>query len=233
MPLLVVPLAADDTGLLPFGELQLLMQRDRVLFDVAGHPLMQYLEGAGIACSVLGEMPRADDPSSAVVLDPASLQVIELAKAGAEVRSGAETPDALTAAHAASLRGPVARLASVAAVMARLRSEDGCPWDIEQTHASLLPHLSEEAEEVAEAVDAGTLGDELADELGDVLLQVLFHARIAEGDGRFDLGTVAETLSAKLVRRHPHVFGDTEVESAGDVVRNWEAIKRTERKGAG
>jgi XTP/dITP diphosphohydrolase len=114
--------------------------------------------------------------------------------------------------------------------MARLRSSDGCPWDREQSHASLVPHLLEEAGEVLEAIQAGEVGEALEDELGDVLLQVVFHAQLAADDGRFDIEGVGNAIVAKLVRRHPHVFSDTIVAGADDVIRNWDAIKATEKR---
>ena len=114
--------------------------------------------------------------------------------------------------------------------MRRLRAPDGCPWDKEQTHASLRPYLLEEA---AEAVDAISLGDDAAmtDELGDVLLQIAFHAVIAEAEGRFDYAAIEETIVAKLIRRHPHIFADVKVENADEVVTNWQAIKAKEKNG--
>lgn len=118
-------------------------------------------------------------------------------------------------------------------VMARLRGPGGCPWDAEQTHASLVPYAIEEAHELAEAIEAmaGAPGDDahLREELGDVLLQVVFHADIARAEGRFDIEDVARTLAEKLRRRHPHVFADTEVEGVAEVVANWDAIKRAEK----
>jgi MazG family protein len=113
--------------------------------------------------------------------------------------------------------------------MHRLRAPDGCPWDREQTHQSLARHLLEEAHEVLEAIDAGH-PDRLREELGDLLLQVVFHAEMASQEGVFDIDGVAEGITAKLVRRHPHVFGDVEVDSAAQVLVNWERIK-TEEKG--
>ena len=115
--------------------------------------------------------------------------------------------------------------------MRRLRAPGGCPWDQEQTHESLRPYLLEEA---AEAVDAMASGDDahLAEELGDVLLQVAFHAVIGEEEGRFGYGDVEDAIVEKLVRRHPHVFGDVAVADADEVVRNWQAIKARERGGA-
>ena len=116
-------------------------------------------------------------------------------------------------------------------IMARLRGPDGCPWDREQNLHTLKPHLLEETYELLETMD----GDDLAahaEELGDVLLQVVFQARIREEQGQFSLDDVAHSLADKLVRRHPHVFGDVQVDGSAAVLRNWEAIKRTEKKPA-
>ncbi|CAL8976624.1 nucleoside triphosphate hydrolase [Tessaracoccus lapidicaptus] len=109
-------------------------------------------------------------------------------------------------------------------IMAELRTK--CPWDAEQTHRSLLNHLIEEACEVVDAVEAGD-DTELVEELGDLLLQVYFHARIAEDEGRFTLDDVARGISDKLVRRHPHVFADEDVPS--DMWQSWEERKRAEK----
>jgi MazG family protein len=116
-------------------------------------------------------------------------------------------------------------------IMDRLRDPGGCPWDREQTLATLAPYLLEEAHEVAEAVAAADPA-KLCEELGDLLLQIVFMARIGTENGWFDLDDVAEGISAKMVRRHPHVFGDRQVADAGEVLRNWEDIKRDERAGA-
>jgi len=118
------------------------------------------------------------------------------------------------------------------AVMDTLRSEGGCPWDREQTHASLAPYAVEEAHEVAEAAESGDR-EELIEELGDLLLQVLFHARVgAEGSlGRpFDLEDVAATLVAKLRRRHPHVFARSEARTSAEVTARWDVIKAQEKQ---
>jgi tetrapyrrole methylase family protein/MazG family protein len=106
-----------------------------------------------------------------------------------------------------------------------LRGPDGCPWDREQTHASLARHLVEEAYEVLDAIEEGG-PDHLREELGDLLLQVVFHAQLAEDDGQFDVDAVARTITEKLVRRHPHVFAGARAGSASEVLRNWETIKR-------
>ena len=125
---------------------------------------------------------------------------------------------------------------------ARLRAPDGCPWDREQTHASLAKHLIEEAWELHDAIAALESASEaerpraiadLAEELGDVLLQVVLHAQIAQERGDFDLADVQDGLVRKIVRRHPHVFGDPSAATTRDVQRNWEAIKAGERAAAG
>jgi XTP/dITP diphosphohydrolase len=115
-------------------------------------------------------------------------------------------------------------------VMDRLRSPGGCPWDAEQTHESLLKYLLEESYEFVDAVQSGNRTD-MREELGDVLLQVYFHARIAQDDAvdPFTIEDVAKTIADKLIRRHPHVFEGLEVDSAEDVLKNWEAIKRAEK----
>ena len=115
--------------------------------------------------------------------------------------------------------------------MHRLRGPGGCPWDREQTHASLKPYLIEEAYEVTEAIERGD-DDELCSELGDVLLQIVFHAEIAEESNRFTIGDVIRSISEKMVRRHPHVFGDAQVSGSPEVVRNWSRIKAEERQNA-
>ncbi len=124
------------------------------------------------------------------------------------------------------------RLLDVVATMDRLRSPGGCPWDAEQTHASLAPYLVEEAHEVLHAIEGGDRRH-LAEELGDVLLQVVFHARVAEEaeEDAFDIDTVAGLLVDKLVRRHPHVFADGDASTPAEVEQAWERIKAAEKAG--
>jgi tetrapyrrole methylase family protein / MazG family protein len=117
-------------------------------------------------------------------------------------------------------------------VMARLRAPDGCPWDRQQTHDSLKPYLLEEAYEALEAIDESD-DEELCKELGDVLLQIVFHAQIASEEQRFDIDDVARAIVDKLVRRHPHIFADTEVADAEEVAANWDEIKKQERREKG
>jgi tetrapyrrole methylase family protein/MazG family protein len=120
------------------------------------------------------------------------------------------------------------RLLDLVRVMARLRGPGGCPWDREQTHRSLARHLLEETHEVLEAIDADDR-DRLREELGDVLLQVVFHAQMAADEHAWDVDDVAQGIVEKLVRRHPHVFGDVEVSGPDEVLVNWERIKAEEK----
>ena len=120
------------------------------------------------------------------------------------------------------------RLLDLLRVMHRLRAPGGCPWDREQTHQSLARHLLEETHETLEAIDSGD-PDRLREELGDLLLQVVFHAEMAQEEGGFDADDVAEAITRKLIRRHPHVFADVEVDSAAEVLVNWERIKNEEK----
>jgi len=116
------------------------------------------------------------------------------------------------------------------AVMRVLRGPGGCPWDLEQSFETLKPYLVEETYEVLDAIDSGD-PERLKGELGDVLLQVVFQAQIAKDEGLFTFEDVAETLSKKLIRRHPHVFGDAVAKTADDVLRSWEKIKTREKAG--
>lgn len=125
-----------------------------------------------------------------------------------------------------------ASVAELLSIMARLRDrERGCPWDLEQTFATIAPYTIEEAYEVADAIERGDLG-ELKDELGDLLFQVVFHARMAEEAGGFAFGDVARAICDKMLRRHPHVFGGQVVGDSAAQTKRWEEIKREERASA-
>ncbi|HEX9905673.1 MAG TPA: nucleoside triphosphate pyrophosphohydrolase [Propylenella sp.] len=128
---------------------------------------------------------------------------------------------------------PSKDIRDLVAVMARLRTPvSGCPWDLEQDFSSIAPYTIEEAYEVADAIERGDL-DDLKDELGDLLLQVVFHARMAEEAGRFGFGDVVEAITAKMIRRHPHVFGEADAADAAAVKRRWDAIKAEEKAARG
>lgn len=122
------------------------------------------------------------------------------------------------------------KLSDLATIMDRLREENGCPWDREQTHESLKPYLIEEAYEVIEAIESGDAAG-LKEELGDLLFQVIFHSRLAKEKGKFTLEDVIATVCEKMIRRHPHVFGDGKAKNSAEALQNWERIKRGEKKG--
>ncbi|MDH5695012.1 MAG: nucleoside triphosphate pyrophosphohydrolase [Dehalococcoidia bacterium] len=121
------------------------------------------------------------------------------------------------------------QFATLVDIIARLRAPDGCPWDRKQTHASLRENLLEECYEVLEALDEGDTG-KLRDELGDLLMQIVLHTQIATEAGEFELGEVISNINAKLIHRHPHIFGSQKVKDAEEVALNWEALKREERE---
>ncbi len=122
----------------------------------------------------------------------------------------------------------LSQFSSLVEIIARLRAPDGCPWDRQQTHASLREFLLEECYEALEALDEGD-ADKLCQELGDLLLQIVLQAQIAREAGEFEMADVLTAINAKLIHRHPHVFGETKVESAEEVAHNWEALKQAER----
>ena len=122
--------------------------------------------------------------------------------------------------------------AALVELISRLRAPGGCPWDREQTHESLKPMMLEEAYEAVEAIDEGD-DEELQGELGDLLLQVVFHSQIATEENRFNVGEVIQRISSKMIRRHPHVFGEDKAQNADEVLRNWEAIKEAELEAKG
>jgi tetrapyrrole methylase family protein/MazG family protein len=124
------------------------------------------------------------------------------------------------------MSSPVDRLRNI---VAQLRSPEGCPWDREQTHQSLKPHLIEECYELVDAIDAGD-DKEMKEELGDLLLQVVLHSQMASEENRFGMDDVATVIADKLVNRHPHVFGETRLPDSAAVLRQWEVIKRAEKQ---
>jgi MazG family protein len=125
-----------------------------------------------------------------------------------------------------------AALSRLLEIMDKLRDPGGCPWDREQTLRTLTPYLLEEAHEVIEAIESGDVAHH-REELGDLLFQVVFQARVAREEGKFDFADVCDAIAGKLTRRHPHVFGDVSVSGSKEVVKNWERIKADERKEKG
>lgn len=123
----------------------------------------------------------------------------------------------------------LSRFDALVEIIARLRAPDGCPWDRKQSHASLRANLLSECYEVLEALDEGD-SDKLRDELGDLLMQIVLHAQIAREAGEFETGDVIQNINAKLIHRHPHVFGSKKVKDAEEVMHNWEELKEEERE---
>jgi len=220
-------------GLLTWQAWSALRAACLVLAGSAGHPQLPTLTAADVVPAVAdapaGAVPLAGFLSSAA--SSADGDVVWLAppdeEADPALLGALSVPyQVLNGSHDL----PGAHLLDLVAIMDRLRVS--CPWDQEQTHSSLLKYLLEEAYEAAEAIEAADL-DSLREEIGDVMFQAFFHARIAAerpaAEGGFSIDDVADTLAAKLVRRHPHVFGSVSVASAADVNANWEEIKKAER----
>lgn len=226
-------------GLLSWPAWQALHEGE-VLTGTPDHAQLPYLREAGVDVEVVEA--GSDAERARLLLDRARPDhtVVWLAGPGGDAGLMRALGQAVAAAPESSpevevLHGsydlPGGRLLDLVTTMDRLRSPGGCPWDREQTHASLAPYLLEEAYEVVETVETGDL-QALCGELGDVLLQVAFHARVAEereDDTGFTIDDVAGQIVDKLVRRHPHVFGDTRVSGADEVRANWDAIKAAER----
>ena len=209
-PLLLVPLATLQDG--PAGDAS----------AISSAPLPgRNGPGGADQRAVLGRLYPADHPVGRIGLpDPTTVNGLTQADLAGALYLAPVAPELAVA-------GPWA----MPWISARLRQPDGCPWDREQTHASLRKHLLEEAYEVYDALEAGAT-TALAEELGDLLLQVILHAQLAAEAGVFDLTDVQAALATKIVRRHPHVFGDAEVATVSDVNRQWERIKAAERSSA-
>ena len=151
-------------------------------------------------------------------------------KAAPKKKLSAKKSAAAALASPAARRKGVAELARLLDIMARLRRPgDGCPWDLEQTIDTIKPNLIEEAYEALDAMESGNR-EHLTEELGDLLLQIVFQSQIAAQEGSFNFAAVAQGISEKLIRRHPHIFGDVKVADSKEVLRNWDAIKKTEKK---
>jgi XTP/dITP diphosphohydrolase len=238
-------------GLLRWPAWQALHAADAVLIGDEAHPQLPYLREAGVRVRVL-DTTAGDTRWLARRLLTAAPGGSTVWVSGADGDPGlgdalarelaARAAAGLTAPRIEALPGaydlPGARLLDLVAVMDRLRSPGGCPWDREQTHASLVKYLLEEAYETVETIEAGAGADgerldrdALREELGDVLLQVAFHSRIAEEhpERPWSIDDVAAGIVDKLVRRHPHVFADTHAPTAGHVEANWERIKAAEK----
>lgn len=203
--------SGDDPAALAGEVLDWALRAPRSVYAVPGHPL--------------------EAPETAALLRLAKQRGVEVVVVPA-ISDADRLPasDTLTRTHvsAEAMRAGLAFVRLVQ-VMARLRGPLGCPWDREQTHSSLAVHLLEETYEALDAIDRED-ADHLEEELGDLLLQIVFHSELAREEGRFEIADVVEELLAKLFYRHPHVFGDVVVTSAGEVVTRWEALKGEEKE---
>ncbi|MFJ4798542.1 MazG family protein [Kitasatospora purpeofusca] len=246
-------------GLLSWPAWEALRSAGRVLAGDAGHPQLPALRQAGVEVELVapgsapalarlltgapadsaaghgnrdaaGDVNRDGDGDGTTVWlgSPDGDPGLTDALARLAVERAGEVPEIEVLPGSYDLPG--SRLLDLVSVMDRLRSPGGCPWDAEQTHASLVKYLVEEAFELVEAIEEGDR-DTLREELGDVLLQVFFHSRIAEEHptGAFSIDDVAGDIVEKLMYRHPHVFGDTEADGAAEVEANWETLKAAEK----
>ena len=212
-------------GQLTWPAWEALRSADRVLTGTAEHPQLPYVRQAGVAVEV------TEPDAAALVREASSGTVVWLAgpegdetlmRSVGSILVGLDEPPQVEVVQGA-YDLPGARFLDLVAVMETLRRE--CPWDRKQTHASLAPYLLEEAYEVVDTIEGGDL-EALREELGDVLMQVAFHAEVSPD---FTVDDVAEGIVEKLVRRHPHVFGDVTVADADEVNANWDKIKSAER----
>ena len=226
-------------GLLSREAWSTLERAGQVLGRDADDPQLLAIEDAGVSATALGDVHPAelarllvDRATEADVVwvgssdgDPGLTDAL-----AAEVSRREDPPE--VEMLVGSYDVPGSRLLDLVAVMDRLRSPGGCPWDAQQTHESLVPYLLEEAHEAVEAIESGDRAH-MAEELGDVLLQVVFHARVAQEhpDAPFGIDDVAGGIVEKLVRRHPHVFADVDADTAAEVSANWEQIKAEEKAG--
>ena len=249
--LVLIDTADELPGLMPLHAWSALMTSELVVLGQDDHPFAPHLEAAELRVEIVPGSASAKPLTRVDLLSGLSPElkgraewVVDRAREVGEVaylHSGADS-EAFTrtlgmeAARAqvevevvffgAKPRG--SKLLRLVQVMERLRSDEGCPWDAEQDHASLAPYASEEVFELLDAIASEDTAH-ITEELGDVLLQVVFHAQIGADDGTFDIDAVAEQISDKLVRRHPHVFGDVSADTAEQVSVNWEAIKAAEK----
>ena len=251
--LVLIDTSDELPGLLGVHAWSALAAADLIVVADPLHPLLPWLQDLDVDVEVL----PADEDAAAKALSRADLLsgltpaekrraelVVDRAREAGEVAYvfGSSDTDASTRAlgmeaaraglevevvyFALAPRG--SKLLRLVDVMGRLRGPDGCPWDHEQTHSSLARYAVEEVHELLDAIAAGD-DESLREELGDVLLQVVFHAQVAADERRFDIDEVADGISDKLVRRHPHVFSTTIVSGADEVVSNWEQIKAAEK----
>ncbi|MBM3658169.1 MAG: MazG family protein [Actinobacteria bacterium] len=241
-------LAWAHVGVDPLGGARVLDGRalDPADLEAGGPVLVAQVDGALVASDLkLALLEHTGPDTPVVVLQRLGLPDEAVTRLALVELDRAVVPDHLTSVFVDLPVGAADAFGALVALARRLRGPDGCPWDAEQTHHSLTRYVLEEAYEVVDAIEAVPRDDDpdalgpdpavaaayadLADELGDLLFQVVFHSVLGEESGDFTTAAVACGIHEKLVRRHPHVFGDVEAETAGDVVRSWEQIKKAEK----
>jgi len=230
--LLLIDTADQLPGLLPIHSWSALMSSDLVLVRSEDHPFVPHLDLAELRREVVGSRAQPaqwivervrSEGDVAYLFGPQDGEDFTRTLGLEAARSGVEVEVVYF-----MLAPKGVELLDLVRITERLRGPGGCPWDQEQTHETLAPHALEEVYELAEAIASGEV-DALREELGDVLLQVLFHSQVAEDGGSFTIDDVAKAVAAKLVRRHPHVFGDVEVTGTAEVLANWEVLKAAEK----
>jgi XTP/dITP diphosphohydrolase len=230
--LVLIDTADQLPGLLPIHGWSALMASELVLVRSADHPFVPHLELAELRYEVV---PDSDERAKWIVARANSEGEVAYLFGPADDERFTRTLG-LEAARAAveleivyfMLAPKGVELLDLVRIVERLRGPSGCPWDREQTHATLAPHAVEEVYELLDAIASGDPAT-IQEELGDVLFQTVFQAQVAEDADSFTIGQVAKGITAKLIRRHPHVFGDVEVADANEVVVNWERLKAAEK----
>lgn len=216
--------AADGVQVVAAGRLA------SVAFDPSW-PLVVLRDDAAAEAALPGRHARSGPHAVLAALYPARHGLLRLDDAERVALEALDDAALAAADWLVEPLDPIENLGSphgIAAISARLRAPDGCPWDRRQTHRTLRPYLLEEAYETVDAIEHGTAAD-LAEELGDLLLQVILHAQFAAEERAFDLTDVYRSIAGKIVRRHPHVFGTVDVDGVDQVMSNWESIKAGER----
>lgn len=241
----IVGLGPGAFGLITVATLDKLTTAEHLLLKTANHPAVAGLRQHNIVFHSYDGL-RTQKATLADFHQAIAQDIVQRAEQGESVVYGipgnplvAEQTVLLLQNLAQSKHIPLAILPGVGRytldplveVMAQLRAPNGCPWDLEQNHPSLRRYIVEEVYEILEAIDAAD-AENLCEELGDLLLQIVFHARIAEECGEFSMQDVINTVTTKMVRRHPHVFGNITVQNAGEVLVNWDKIKQREKGSA-
>lgn len=247
--IIVVGLGPGSPEQLSLGAWKAIKNAGKLLLQTARHPVVQWLDSKGIRYDSYDRYSKQrfsrEELESFIVnsvVEESSRAPVVFAVPGHPLMGDRIVQKILKAAKEKEISvrvvsgvsfdngGTSYPLDPIVEVMARLRARDGCPWDREQDHFSLTPYLLEETYEVLDALEQGDMY-KFCEELGDLLLQIVFHAQIASENGQFTMNEVVASITEKMIRRHPHVFGDVSVENSSQVLDNWEKIKQGEKDG--